>query len=162
MASYRVRGTTDDVTTCQQCGKPELKGTVILDILDADGNTEDIIYAGTTCAAKMAGGRVTGTKIRQQAEAADYRRAEAVKFARQQISWWEPIEGDRVAIRELYFTANPSARGQVNAPQRVAEIIREAREGRRHQRPVRTPRGLTRPGLTLRYCATWDDHPART
>ena len=42
-AAYRVRGTTDDVTTCQICGKPELRGTVVLDILDADGNTEDIM-----------------------------------------------------------------------------------------------------------------------
>lgn len=128
MTNYRVRGTTDDVTTCQQCGKPELKGTVILDILDADGNTEDVIYAGSTCAAKMAGGRTTGAKIRQQAQAADYRRAEAVKFARERLGWWEPIEGDRKAIREQYFTANPSARGHVNAPERVAEILREARE----------------------------------
>lgn len=128
MTGYAVRGTTDDVTTCQQCGRPELKGTVILAILDADGNTEDVTYAGTTCAAKMAGGRTTGAKIRQQADAADYRRQQAVAYARQQLSWWEPIEGDRVAIREQYFTANPSARGHVNAPQRVAEILREARE----------------------------------
>ena len=128
MTSYRVRGTTDDVTTCQQCGKPELKGTVILDILDADGNTEDVTYAGSTRAAKMAGGRVTGAKIRQQADAADYRRAEAVRYARERLGWWEPIENDRKAIREQYFTANPSARGHVNAPERVAEILREARE----------------------------------
>ena len=126
--AYRVRGTTDDVTTCQICGKPELKGTVILDILDEDGNTEDITYAGSTCAAKLAGGRATGARISKEARAADYSRQRAIEHARQQLSWWEPIEGDRAAIRELYFTANPAARGQVNAPQRVAEILREARE----------------------------------
>ena len=47
--------------------------------------------------------------------------------ARQQLSWWEPIEFDRKAILDLYFTGNPSARGLVNAPQRVAEILRDAR-----------------------------------
>ena len=127
-ADYRVRGTTDDVTTCQICGKPELRGTVILDILDEDGNTEDTTYAGTTCAAKLTGSKATGAQIRQQAIAADYRRAESVRFARERLGWWEPIENDRATIRELYFTANPSARGNVNAPQRVAEILAEARE----------------------------------
>ncbi len=107
MTSYRVRGTTDDVTTCQQCGKPELKGTVILDILDADGNTEDITYAGTTCAAKMTGLRITGAKIRQQAVAADYRRAEAVRTAREILAHYAPFEAKRpIALGNAYWTAN--------------------------------------------------------
>jgi len=124
--AYRVRGTTDDVTTCQICGKPELKGTVILDILDEDGNTEEVTYAGTTCAAKLTGRKATA--IRNAAAAADYSRQQALEHARKVLSWWGPIEGDRAAIRELYFKANPAARGTVNAPQRVAEILREARE----------------------------------
>lgn len=131
MTAYAVRGTTDDVTTCQICGKPELKGTVILAILDADGNAEDVTYAGTTCAAKAARGRganVTAGQIGKAAADADYRRRHAVEFAREQLSWWEPVEGDRVAIRDLYFGANPGARGKVNAIERVAEILRSARE----------------------------------
>jgi hypothetical protein len=126
-STYTIRGTTDDVTTCQVCGKPELRGTVILGILDADGNTEDILYAGTTCAAKKIGG-TTGPKVGKSAAAANYRRQQAVDLARQQLSWWEPIEDDRAAIRELYFRANPSARGNVNAIERVAEILRSARD----------------------------------
>lgn len=126
--SYRVLGSTDDITECDQCGKVDLKGTVILGIMDDDGNIEGEIYAGSTCAAKMAGMRTTGAKIRQQAAGADYQRSEAVRNARERLSWWEPIEGDRAATRELYFKANPAARGSVNAPQRVAEILREARE----------------------------------
>lgn len=122
---YRVRGTTDDVTTCQICGKAELKGTVVLDILDADGNTEEITYAGVTCAAKVTGRKATA--VRNAAAAADYDRQRVIEHARQVLSWWEPIEGDRAAIRELYFKANPDSRGHVNAPQRVAEILSEAR-----------------------------------
>ena len=37
-AAYRVLGTTDEVTTCDICGKVELKGTIVLGVLDADGN----------------------------------------------------------------------------------------------------------------------------
>lgn len=125
---YANRGTTDDVTTCQICGKPELRGTVILGILDADGNTEDVTYAGTTCAARVIGGQATGASVRRDADAANYRRARAVEQAREQLTWWEPIEFDRQAIRDLYFGANPGARTKVNAIERVAEILRDARE----------------------------------
>lgn len=107
MTDYRVRGTTDDVTTCQQCGKAELKGTVILDILDADGNTEDITYAGSTCAAKMTGRRLTGAKVRQLAEAADYRRAEAVRIAQDVLAYYAPFEAKHpIALGNAYWAAN--------------------------------------------------------
>ena len=50
--AFRVLGTTDDVTACELCGKPELRGTVILGALDADGNVEGEAYYGSSCAAK--------------------------------------------------------------------------------------------------------------
>ena len=129
---YATRGTTDDVTTCQICGKAELKGTVILAILDADGNTEDVTYAGTSCAAKLAssstGRPVTAKQIRDHAAGIDRQRARAVADATEKLGWWAPIEFDRQAIRDQYFTANPGARGNVNAIERVAEILRDARE----------------------------------
>lgn len=49
---YRAMGTTDDCTTCDRCGKPHLKNTIILGVLDADGNVEDIVYYGSTCAGR--------------------------------------------------------------------------------------------------------------
>jgi hypothetical protein len=55
MKAYRVKGTTDEVTTCDLCGKQELKGTVVLEALDADENEEAICYFGVSCAAKAAG-----------------------------------------------------------------------------------------------------------
>lgn len=55
-AAYTVKGTTNDVTTCEQCGRDELKGTVVLQPLDSDGNPDgDPCYFGTSCAAKAAG-----------------------------------------------------------------------------------------------------------
>jgi hypothetical protein len=54
--TYQVKGTTGDVTTCELCGRDELKGTVVLQPLDADGNPDgDPCYFGTGCAAKAAG-----------------------------------------------------------------------------------------------------------
>lgn len=56
MKAYKVLGTTDEVTDCDLCGKPELKGTVVLVPLDVDGNEDgELSYFGTSCAAKAAG-----------------------------------------------------------------------------------------------------------
>jgi hypothetical protein len=43
-------GTTDDVTTCDCCGKKNLKGTVALSINDGDA-----VFFGCTCAARTLG-----------------------------------------------------------------------------------------------------------
>jgi hypothetical protein len=106
MTDYRVRGTTDDVTTCEKCGKIELRGTVMLDCLDGDGNTEAVMYVGSTCAAKMTGGRTTGTRIRQQAAGADVRRAEFVRFAKEIIAFYEPMESDPRLLGTRYGLTN--------------------------------------------------------
>jgi hypothetical protein len=76
--TYRVIGTTDDITTCDVCGRPELKGTVAL---DADGETT---YAGTTCAARLAGR--TTLDIRSAARAADRARIDAEDAARREAA----------------------------------------------------------------------------
>jgi hypothetical protein len=54
--AYRVIGTTDESTTCDLCGRVELKATVMLVPLDADGNADgDVVYFGRSCATKAAG-----------------------------------------------------------------------------------------------------------
>lgn len=54
--AYRVIGTTDESTECGLCGRVELKCTVMLVPLDADGNTDgEVTYFGRSCAAKAAG-----------------------------------------------------------------------------------------------------------
>jgi hypothetical protein len=68
-ATYRILGTTDEVTSCEHCGRVELKGTIVLGIVDADGNIEDRAYFGATCGAKAAGRKVK--EIREEAAAAD-------------------------------------------------------------------------------------------
>lgn len=84
MTTYRVHGVTDETDTCEVCGKVELRRVVMLAVLDADGNTEEILYAGTTCAArKLAkrGTRVTARRVGNAAAAADRVVARANEFA---------------------------------------------------------------------------------
>ena len=73
MPGYRMHGMSDNTDTCELCGNIELRRVVMLAALDADGNTEAIIYAGTTCAARKLstrGTRTTATRVRDAASAA--------------------------------------------------------------------------------------------
>ncbi|GGX40880.1 hypothetical protein [Streptomyces noursei] len=99
--AYKVRGTTNDVTTCEQCGRDELRGTVVLQPLDAEGNPDgDACYFGTSCAAKAAGwtqrevtARIKTAKNeereRQAAERAAIREAQRAFLAR----WYQEHYG---------------------------------------------------------------------
>jgi len=67
---FAVIGTTDEVTQCELCGRPELKGTIVLDVLDEDGNrTGELVYYGASCGAKAAGW--TTREVQRAAKAAD-------------------------------------------------------------------------------------------
>lgn len=68
-STYRTAGTTDEITTCDACGRVELAGTVRLEIVTADGVVEGETYAGTSCAAKLAGRPAAA--IRREAREAD-------------------------------------------------------------------------------------------
>ena len=84
MTNYRVHGITDDTDTCEHCGKADLNRVVMLAVLDADGNAEEIVYFGTTCAARALakrGTRVTAAKVRDAASAADRVMVQAREFA---------------------------------------------------------------------------------
>lgn len=50
-AGYQVKGITEDITTCDCCGRQDLMRTVCISILDADGNHEAFTHYGTGCAA---------------------------------------------------------------------------------------------------------------
>lgn len=53
---FGTRGTTSDITTCDCCGRADLKSTVIIVGLDAGGaETGDLRHYGSTCAAKALG-----------------------------------------------------------------------------------------------------------
>lgn len=80
--AYRVKGTTDDVTDCELCGKVELKGTVVLVPLDAEGNEDgEVCYFGTSCAAKAAGWTVREVKAGIKRAADEERERKQAKYA---------------------------------------------------------------------------------
>lgn len=78
MSNWKVLGKNDEVTTCECCGKTNLKLTVILT------NGEGEVRYGRDCAARVLapvcyGGKVVGSyltalKVQRMAEKAEYER----------------------------------------------------------------------------------------
>jgi hypothetical protein len=74
---WTAKGFTDDVTTCDHCGREDLKGTVRMVALSPDGENDGDTYMGVVCAARMTG-RKAGD-IRIEAKRADRERYEAAR-----------------------------------------------------------------------------------
>jgi hypothetical protein len=59
----KILGTTQDVTTCECCGLRNLKKTVELGVIDADGNFGgEVLHYGVDCAATALGYSKRGGK----------------------------------------------------------------------------------------------------
>jgi len=109
--AYAVKGTTSDVTDCDQCGRSDLRGTIALESLDADGNGTGVVsYFGSDCGAMAAGW--TQKDIRKRAKLADdteraRRRAEAdarsTAFCDARDAWCFETYGTRdvCAVRDV-------------------------------------------------------------
>jgi hypothetical protein len=97
---YRIKGTTDDITTCYQCGREDLKSTVAMAALDAEGNEFDIAYFGSDCAARVAGW--TQAKVKRDAAAADRAAKQAAEEAR--IRAWEEKDAREAAEFAVWAT----------------------------------------------------------
>jgi hypothetical protein len=86
----RAAGTTDEITTCECCGRENLKGTVIMMTVDADGNDIAQSFFGSTCAARAAGRPVA--EIDREAAGADKAAREAAARARRQAAAARELE----------------------------------------------------------------------
>lgn len=77
--TYRTAGTTDDVTTCDLCGREELAAVVILQLVDENDVVQGEVFAGTTCAAQAAGrsASVIGREARDADRAAQQAASDA-------------------------------------------------------------------------------------
>ena len=71
IARYTFLGTTDEVTTCDCCGKADLKMTVA--IMDDEGG--EALYFGTSCAARAL--KIGIKEVKAGTAAADRAKAEA-------------------------------------------------------------------------------------
>lgn len=101
-ARYVAKGFTDDVTTCEHCGRADLKGTVRMAAVDADGGEDGETYMGVVCAAKMAG-RKAGD-IRTEAARADRQRDREVREAWR--AWLDAMSTWTCAMRDAAVGLN--------------------------------------------------------
>jgi hypothetical protein len=61
---FRYLGTTDESVICEKCGKADLRSTVMIIPLDAEGNDDgEVTYYGSTCAARALGVRGGGKTV---------------------------------------------------------------------------------------------------
>lgn len=74
---YTYLGTSDEVTTCDCCGKSDLKRTVAI----MDDERGESLYFGTTCAARAL--KVQVAEVKRGTAAADRAREEAARVARE-------------------------------------------------------------------------------
>lgn len=80
---YRVLGTTDDVTTCECCGRADLKGTVALQwTLDGEAMGRPVFF-GCVCAARAVGR--PAKEIKAAAKSADDEKAARIERARARL-----------------------------------------------------------------------------
>jgi hypothetical protein len=116
--AYRVLGTTDDITDCDQCGRDDLKSTVILGHLDADGNVEGVRYVGSDCGARLSGQRAS--VIASGARKADRAAREAANAAYDAVSYTYGQARDLALVawitKTYGVTCNQPADGSVRVP----------------------------------------------
>lgn len=78
---YTLLGVDEEVTVCEHCGKADLKCTVVLGVLDADGNVEREARFGRSCAAKALRkpSTTTANKMESLARVAEFKRVWAMR-----------------------------------------------------------------------------------
>src|SRR5829696_4201484 len=96
---YVIAGTCDDIPTCECCGT-RIKKAVMLHPIDEEGNREDLVFYGTTCAAKVL--NATRTAVTNTAGAEDNAWRARVAYAKEVLAVYGPVEGNRRETAILY------------------------------------------------------------
>lgn len=110
---FKYLGVTDETVVCEQCGRTELRNTVVLGVLDADGDVDGVTYYGSTCAARALG-VTSGAKVIKAARAAHAATKAAADDARRMLeNHGIPAEGVTTTAQLIkaatkYAAANPS------------------------------------------------------
>lgn len=126
---FRYLGVTDECVVCQKCGKPNLKSTVVLAVLDAEGNTETATYYGSSCAARALGetGRGAAARVLGLARGAHRSLVAAAWDGRQMLGGYSLPEIGAATDEQLDAAALRYAevhRNAVWAPQETAATWR--------------------------------------
>ncbi|MFE2710267.1 hypothetical protein ACFXI6_18235 [Streptomyces mirabilis] len=128
---WTIKGIVDDYDECGCCGRRGLKRTVALMPLDADGNedgtAEDVVYYGTSCAARALGWRQATVTL--TAHAAQAERDQRDAYARRMLSIYAPVEFAPVRDKaRVYYGRNQPQRDTgVKATEEVAKLLAGAR-----------------------------------
>lgn len=101
-ARFRYLGVTDDCVECQKCGKTELRSTVVLALLDVDGNVEDVTYYGSTCAARALAVRGGGRAVLQSARWAHEATMREARYARERLALYGADDAGQWADADAY------------------------------------------------------------
>jgi hypothetical protein len=99
--AFRYLGITDECVECQRCGRVDLRSTVVLAVLDEDGNTEDVTYYGSHCAARALGIQGGGRAVLSAARVAHDSTNELAKMARGVLAFYGLPETGTPSLREL-------------------------------------------------------------
>lgn len=102
---FRYIGITDECVVCEKCGKPGLRSTVILAILDADGNPEDATYYGSSCAARALEIKGGSRSVLNSARAAHDRTIEIAKEARTALDRYDLPHTGEVSDYDVQYAA---------------------------------------------------------
>lgn len=101
-ARYTYLGVTDACTYCEQCGKPNLKSTIVLQPLDEDGNHDgDPVYFGSTCAARALAVRGGSRAVLQSARAGHHDTLTNAKDARRMLALYGLPEAGELTSDQL-------------------------------------------------------------
>ena len=131
LSQWVMKGITDACTTCGCCGRQDLKRTVAIVPLDADGNEDgDPSYYGTGCAATAL--RRTQTWITNTANAATLKHNDQDSWACRVVSVYGPVEyGTVTEKRVAWFSRNPPRfpprENEPGASEQIDRMLTEAR-----------------------------------
>jgi len=126
---YRIKGINDEQDTCDECGKTNLRRTVILAALDDEGNEDGECRVGVDCASRMM--RTTTTKVKNEVATLTSTLDREADDARERLDFWEPVLAQGVeATRRAFLERNPRwvglATGQ-DPYQSVVDLVADLR-----------------------------------
>lgn len=127
--NYRIKGVNDEQDTCDECGKTGLRRTVILSILDDEGNDDGECRVGVDCASRMM--RTTQTKVKNEIASTGGRLDREADDAQERLDFWEPVLARGVEeTRRVFLQRNPNWVGLATGGdpyQSAVELVEELR-----------------------------------
>ncbi len=99
--TFIILGTTDAATTCERCGRTDLKKAIaVAEVIEGDSVSGEPMFVGTTCAANLTGKAVN--LITRQAATADGRTLVG-RFG----SWAWTAKGTTITLKNLATRETP-------------------------------------------------------